>query len=83
MPADHLHRRILIQVWAALLVLLLLTWWVAHLDLGAWNAIAAMSIAVVKMLLVVLIFMRVRITASVWCGFLPPPDCFGCSSWSR
>ena len=50
----------LVTVWAVLLVLLFLTWGVAELDLGRWNMVVAMSVAVVKMLLVVLIFMQVR-----------------------
>jgi len=40
--------------------LLFLTWGVARFDLGPWNVIAAMTIAVAKMLLVILIFMHVR-----------------------
>jgi cytochrome c oxidase subunit 4 len=42
------------------MALLFLTWGVAQFDLGPWNIIAAMTIAVAKMLLVVLIFMHVR-----------------------
>lgn len=52
--------KMLFAVWAALLVLLLLTWGVAELNLGAWSVVVAMTIAVIKMLLVVLIFMHVR-----------------------
>ena len=53
-------RRTLLIVWIALLLLLFLTWGVAEFNLGKWNIVAAMTIAVTKMLLVVLIFMRVR-----------------------
>ncbi|HZQ47498.1 MAG TPA: cytochrome C oxidase subunit IV family protein [Verrucomicrobiae bacterium] len=49
----------LFAVWAALLLLLALTWGVARLNLGIWNPVAAVTIAVAKMLLVVLIFMHV------------------------
>jgi cytochrome c oxidase subunit IV len=57
----------LFQVWAVLLGLLFFTWLVARFNLGMWNTVAAMSIAVVKMLLVVLIFMHVRYSARlVW-----------------
>lgn len=47
-------------VWVALLVLLCFTWLVAEFDLGPWNIVAAMTIAVLKMLLVILWFMHVR-----------------------
>jgi len=49
-----------IFIWAALMLLLLLTWGVAQFDLGPFNIIAALTIAVTKMLLLILIFMRVR-----------------------
>ena len=42
------------------MLLLLLTWGVAQFDLGPFNIIAALTIAVTKMLLLILIFMRVR-----------------------
>ena len=53
-------RKTFFIVWIALLLLLFLTWGVAEFDLGKWNIIAAMTIAVTKMLLVVLVFMHVR-----------------------
>jgi cytochrome c oxidase subunit IV len=37
-----------------------LTTGVAYIDLGRWNTVAALTIAVVKMLLVVLFFMHVK-----------------------
>jgi cytochrome c oxidase subunit 4 len=55
--------KLLVFVWAALLGLLFVTWGVAELNLGRWNIVAAMTVAVVKMLLVVLIFMQVRYSA--------------------
>ena len=42
------------------MVLTAVTVWVANLDLGRWNAIVALSIAVLKATLVVLYFMHVR-----------------------
>ncbi|HEX4342841.1 MAG TPA: cytochrome C oxidase subunit IV family protein [Verrucomicrobiae bacterium] len=48
------------KIWAALLVLLAATWGVAQFDLGQFNVIAAMTISVGKMLLVILYFMHVR-----------------------
>ncbi len=47
-------------VWAALLSLLLLTWGLAQFELGHFNVVAALGIAVIKMLLVILFFMQVR-----------------------
>ncbi len=52
--------RLYVSIWAALMVLLLLTWGVARVDLGPLNVVAALTIAVVKMLLVILFFMHVR-----------------------
>ena len=49
-----------VLIWAALMLLLLLTWGVAQFDLGPFNIIAALTIAVTKMLLVILVFMHVR-----------------------
>jgi cytochrome c oxidase subunit IV len=60
-PSPALYYR----VWAALMVLLFLTWSVARLDLGMFNAVAAMTIAVVKLLLVLLYFMHVRYQSKV------------------
>jgi cytochrome c oxidase subunit 4 len=60
MNAPRPTPRVLFAIWIALLALLFLTWGVARCDLGRWNIIAAMTIAVAKMLLVILIFMHVR-----------------------
>ena len=51
-------KTIYIGVWAALLVLLLMTWGLAEVDLGPFNNVAALSIAIAKMMLVVLFFMH-------------------------
>ena len=53
-------KKIFIRVWVALLALLLLTWGVAQFNLGVLNPIAALTIAVAKMLLVILYFMHAR-----------------------
>jgi cytochrome c oxidase subunit IV len=37
-----------------------LTTWVAYIDLGRWNTVVALTIAVIKMILVVLFFMHVK-----------------------
>jgi|tagenome__1003787_1003787.scaffolds.fasta_scaffold18345047_1 cytochrome c oxidase subunit 4 len=47
-------------IWSSLLLLLLATYIVSRFDLGALNIIAALTIAVAKMLLVILFFMHVR-----------------------
>jgi cytochrome c oxidase subunit 4 len=49
-----------IAVFAALMVLLVLTLVAAYFDLGEWNVVIAVTIAVVKALLIVLFFMHVR-----------------------
>jgi cytochrome c oxidase subunit IV len=49
-----------IKVFIALMVLLILTLAAAAVDLGSWNIIIAMTIAVAKAALVVLFFMHVR-----------------------
>jgi len=46
--------------WAALLVLLALTFALAHLRLGAFNPVASLVIAAVKAALVALFFMHLR-----------------------
>src|SRR5690242_11733978 len=49
-----------VGVFVALIALTGLTTGVAYIDLGRWNTVAALVIAVVKMLLVVLFFMHVK-----------------------
>ncbi|HLH56265.1 MAG TPA: cytochrome C oxidase subunit IV family protein [Verrucomicrobiae bacterium] len=60
MSSPVIPRKIFIRVWVALLALLALTWVLAQLNLGRFNAVAALTIAVLKMLLVLLYFMHVR-----------------------
>jgi len=59
MNAPQPRPRMLFAIWIALLALLFLTWGMARCDLGRWNIIATMTIAVAKMLLVILVFMHV------------------------
>lgn len=49
-----------IAVFLGLLGLTALTTGVAYIDLGAWNTVVALAIAVTKMLLVVLFFMHAK-----------------------
>ncbi|HEV8383237.1 MAG TPA: cytochrome C oxidase subunit IV family protein [Candidatus Acidoferrales bacterium] len=51
---------IYVGVFAALILLTALTTWVAFIDLGAMNTVVALTIAVTKMILVILFFMHVR-----------------------
>ncbi len=60
MSTHIVPRKYFVMVWTALLGLLLLTWGLAQLDLHHFNVAAALGIALVKMLLVLLIFMHVR-----------------------
>ena len=47
-------------IWVALLILTAATTAVAYVDLGAFSVVAALTIAVIKMLLVALFFMHLR-----------------------
>ncbi len=58
--SSPVSQRSLLAIWVSLLVLLALTWGLAQLDLHHFNVAAALTIALVKMLLVILIFMHVR-----------------------
>ena len=63
---DHAHtehivpRRTFYAVFAVLILLTGLTTGVAFVDLGPFNTVAALTIAVLKMLLVALFFMHVK-----------------------
>jgi len=68
-------RRTYIFVYLALLILLGGTIGVAYVDLGIWNTVAAITIAVVKALLVVVFFTHVKYSSNltrvyVLAGFL-------------
>jgi cytochrome c oxidase subunit 4 len=59
--SDHIVSvKLYLGIFVALLCLTALTTGVAYLDLGAFNTVAALAIAVAKMLLVVLFFMHVK-----------------------
>ena len=64
--SEHVvSRKIYFIIFGALLVLTAATVWVANFDLGPWNAIVAISIAVLKATLVVLYFMHVRYSSKL------------------
>jgi len=59
--AEHVtSRKVYFLVFAALLALTLATVLVAELDLGVFNDVAALAIAVTKAMLVLLFFMHIR-----------------------
>jgi cytochrome c oxidase subunit 4 len=53
-------RKIYFRVWIVLLLLLLLNWGLAKLDLGSFNLVATLVIAFAQMLLMLLFLMHVR-----------------------
>lgn len=60
-PSEHIVPvGVYVAVFLALLALTALTTGVAFIDLGPFNTVVALTIAVIKMLLVVLFFMHVR-----------------------
>ena len=79
--SEHVvSRGVYFAIFGALMALTILTVWVAYYDLGSWNVIVALSIAVLKGTLVVLYFMHVRYSprliwvcsgaATVWLAIL-------------
>lgn len=59
--ADHAaHRRTYFVIFGLLMLCTYLTWQVAYFDLGAFNTVAALGIAVFKATLVILFFMHVK-----------------------
>jgi cytochrome c oxidase subunit 4 len=60
MSTKTVPKSLYFVVWAILMALLFVTWGVAQFDLGLFNSLAALTIAVIKMLLVILYFMHVR-----------------------
>ena len=63
---EHIvSRKIYFIIFGALMVGTALTIWVANFDLGRWNAVVALTIAVIKATLVVLYFMHVRYSSKL------------------
>jgi cytochrome c oxidase subunit IV len=60
--SEHAHpsRALYLVIFAALIVGTCLTWGIAFKDLGIWNPVVALTIAVIKATLVILYFMHVR-----------------------
>jgi cytochrome c oxidase subunit 4 len=60
MAAHIVPTRVYYTIFGILMVCTMLTVWMAFLDLGALNTVAALAIAVFKTTLVVLFFMHVK-----------------------
>ncbi len=60
MKSAHLSTGGYVLIWGALLALLVLTVILANTNLGLFNNVAAIAIALAKMMLVVLFFMQVK-----------------------
>jgi cytochrome c oxidase subunit IV len=64
--SEHVvSRTVYFVIFGALMVLTAITVAVARLDLGRWNAVVALSIAVFKATLVVLYFMHLRYSSKL------------------
>jgi cytochrome c oxidase subunit IV len=61
--ADHTHShptpKLYLLIVSALFVGTVLTYYIAKIDLGIWNPVVALTIAVIKATLVILFFMHV------------------------
>jgi cytochrome c oxidase subunit IV len=58
--AKHPSRTLYFFIFLALVIGTCLTWGISFKDLGIWNPIVALTIAVIKATLVILYFMHVR-----------------------
>jgi len=64
--SEHIApRKLYFFVFFSLLILTLLTWQVAYIDLGRWNTVVALLIAISKATLVGAFFMHLRWSASM------------------
>ena len=52
--------RTYVTIWLILTVMTFVTYYVAQVELGAWNIVVALLIAFFKMMLVILFFMNVK-----------------------
>ncbi len=65
MTGHTISRNRYFLIFAALIVLLVLTISMAYVDLGPFNIIIALTIAIIKAVLVILYFMHVRYSSRV------------------
>ncbi len=73
-PGHIVPVGVYVLVFLALMAGTALTTWIAYINLGPWNTPVALTIAVCKMLLVVLFFMHVKYATGltrvvIICGF--------------
>lgn len=52
--------RTYVLVWLTLTIMTFVTYYVAQIELGAWNIVVALLIALFKMMLVIMFFMNVK-----------------------
>jgi cytochrome c oxidase subunit 4 len=76
MTQEHAHPtvKLYLVIIVTLMALTCATWAIAFVDLGIWNPVVALTIAVIKAVLVILFFMHVRYSSkltviTVCCGF--------------
>jgi cytochrome c oxidase subunit IV len=66
MSSEHIvPTRVYYGVFGALMVLTVLTSWVAFQDLGSFNLVVALGIAIIKATLVILFFMHVKYSTTL------------------
>lgn len=67
MSEEHAHPTVglYIVIILTLMVLTCATWAIAFADLGIWNPVVALTIAVTKAVLVILFFMHVRYSSKL------------------
>ncbi len=63
--AKHPSRTLYFFIFLGLVIGTCLTWSIAFKDLGIWNPIVALTIAVIKATLVILYFMHVRYSSKL------------------
>ncbi len=63
--AKHPSRTLYFFIFVALVVGTVLTYTIAFKDLGIWNPVVALTIAVIKATLVILYFMHVRYSSKL------------------
>ena len=62
---SHPTPGLYLVILAALVIGTCLTWGIAFIDLGIWNPVVALTIAVIKAVLVILFFMHVHYSSKL------------------
>lgn len=64
--AEHIaSKKLYFVIFICLLILTIVTWQIAYIDLGRWNTVVALIIAIFKAGLVATFFMHLRWSASM------------------